>query len=93
MITAILLRLDGVFGSADIEAKIISGCAGFLDVGMLIVLALALGKLTQDLGTGPFVAQVLSSSLPIALIPAHLPPRRNRRACTHRSASSVSRDP
>ncbi len=38
--------------------------------GFLIVLALALGKLTQALGTGPFVAQLLQSSPPVAVIPA-----------------------
>ena len=55
---------------ADLEKKIIAGSAGFLDVGALIVLALSLGKLTQDLGTGPFVAQLLQSSLPGVVIPA-----------------------
>ncbi len=68
--TAVMLRVDGVFSAADIEKKIIAGSAGFLDVGALIVLALSLGKLTQDLGTGPFVAQLLQSSLPNVAIPA-----------------------
>lgn len=70
VITGVLLRLDRVFRSQEIEKKIIAGSAEFLDVGFLIVLALALGKLTQALGTGPFVAQLLQSSLPVALIPA-----------------------
>jgi Na+/H+ antiporter NhaC len=69
-ITGILLRIDRVFGSLEIEKKVIAGSAEFLDVGFLIVLALALGKLTQSLGTGPFVAQLLQSSLPVAVIPA-----------------------
>jgi tetracycline resistance efflux pump len=68
--TAVMLRIDGVFSAADLEKKIIAGSAGFLDVGALIVLALSLGKLTQDLGTGPFVAQLLQSSLPSVVIPA-----------------------
>ncbi len=69
-ITGILLHIDRVFDSLEIEKKIIGGSAEFLDVGFLIMLALALGKLTQALGTGPFVAQVLQSSLPVAVIPA-----------------------
>lgn len=69
-LTAVLLRTDGVFSSADIEKKIIAGSAEFLDVGVLIVLALALGNLTKDLGTGPFVAQLLQNSLPVEVIPA-----------------------
>lgn len=70
VITAILLRVDRVFTSAELEKKILTGCADFIDVGILIVLALALGKLTQDLGTGPFIAQMLQSSMPVAVIPA-----------------------
>jgi tetracycline resistance efflux pump len=70
LLTAVLLRADRVFSSTEIEKKIISGSAEFFDVGLLIVLALALGKLTQDLGTGPFVAQLLQTSLPIKVIPA-----------------------
>lgn len=69
-LTAVLLRTDGVFSSADIEKKIIAGSAEFLDVGVLILLALALGNLTKDLGTGPFVAQLLQNSLPTEVIPA-----------------------
>jgi tetracycline resistance efflux pump len=70
VLTSLLLRVDRVFSSTQIEKKIIAGSAEFFDVGLLIVLALALGKLTQDLGTGPFVAQVLQTSLPVQVIPA-----------------------
>jgi tetracycline resistance efflux pump len=70
LLTALLLRIDGVFSTTEIEKKVIAGSAEFLEVGILIVLALALGKLTQDLGTGAFVAQLMSSSLPVQLIPA-----------------------
>lgn len=69
-ITALMLRIDGVFNSSELEKKIIAGAAEFLDVGFLIVLALALGKLTKDMGTGPYVAQVLQHSMPLFLIPA-----------------------
>lgn len=69
-VTAVLLYIDGVFGSKEIEQKIIEGSAQFFDVGLLIVLALALGRVTQDLGTGAFVAQLMQASLPVVLIPA-----------------------
>ncbi|MBS0416919.1 MAG: hypothetical protein JSR66_04350 [Proteobacteria bacterium] len=68
--TAVILRIDGVFSAAELEKKIVAGSAGFLDVGALIVLALSLGKLTQDLGTGPFIAQILRTSLPSVVLPA-----------------------
>lgn len=70
VVTAIMLRIDNVFDSEEIEEKLITGTADFLHVGVLLVLALALGSLTKDMGTGPFVAQVLQSSLPTFVIPA-----------------------
>jgi tetracycline resistance efflux pump len=69
-ITGLLLRLDRVFGTAEIEKKIITGSAGFLDVGLLIVLALATGGLTREMGTGIYVAQLLQITVPQFLIPA-----------------------
>lgn len=69
-LTGLLLRIDGVFNFAQIGDKVIEGAAGFLEVGVLIVLALGLGKLTSDLGAGAYVAQLLTESLPVQVIPA-----------------------
>jgi Na+/H+ antiporter NhaC len=70
VVTAALMRIDRIFTSSEIEKKIIEGSARFLDVGFLIVLALALGRLTQELGVGAFIAQSLQDSLRVELIPA-----------------------
>jgi Na+/H+ antiporter NhaC len=70
VMAALLLRIDRVFSSLEIEKKIIAGSAELLDVAFLIVLALALGKLTHDMGTGAFIAQQLQSSLPPFVLPA-----------------------
>lgn len=70
VLTAAMLRIDGVFTTEQAGQRIVDGTAQFLQVGVLIVMALALGKLTKDLGTGQFVAQLLQASLPIEVIPA-----------------------
>ena len=70
LLTAAMLRIDGVFTTEQAGQKIVDGTAQFLQVGVLIVMALALGKLTKDLGTGQFVAQLLQTSMPIQVIPA-----------------------
>jgi tetracycline resistance efflux pump len=67
---AVMLRLDGVFDFAVIERKIIAGMAEFIDVAILIVLAFALGGLSRELGTGAYVAQVLTGAVSLAAVPA-----------------------
>jgi Na+/H+ antiporter NhaC len=67
---AVMLRAARTFDFGAIEQKVVTGMAEFLDVAILIVLALALGSLSRDLGTGAYVAQVLQSSVPLAVVPA-----------------------
>lgn len=69
-VMAAMLRVDRTFDFAAIEQKSVAGMAGFLDVAILIVLALALGSLSRELGTGAYVAQILESSVPLAVVPA-----------------------
>ena len=57
-------------GPVAIEERFVAGMARFFDVGILIVLALALGDLTRQLGTGVFIAKLASGALPeFALAP------------------------
>jgi tetracycline resistance efflux pump len=70
LLTVAMLRIDGVFTTAQAGQKVVDGSSQFLKVGVLIVMALALGKLTKDLGTGQFVAQLLQTSMPTQIIPA-----------------------
>lgn len=67
---AALLRIEGTFDLASIEQKLLAGMAEFLEVAVLIVLALALGDMNRELGTGLYIAQVLQGSMPTALLPA-----------------------
>ncbi len=69
-VAAGLLLAFKVMRAAEVEKHFIAGMAKFLDVGILIVLALSLGELTRALGTGPFVAQLLTGALPLFIVPA-----------------------
>ncbi len=69
-VMAAMLWVYRTFDFAAIEQKTVTGMAEFLDVAILIVLALALGSLSRELGTGAYVAQILQSSVPLAAVPA-----------------------
>jgi len=46
------------------------GAGGLLPVAVILLLALALGNVTAALGTGQFVAALVSDNVPLALLPA-----------------------
>lgn len=64
VVTALALKLSGVLGFAAIEERVIAGCGGFVGVATLILLALTLGVLIKDLGTGAYVAGLFEASIP-----------------------------
>lgn len=70
LVQGALLRIDGTFDLVTIEQKILAGMAEFLDVAILIVLALALGSMSSELGTGAYIAQVLQGSIAPVVLPA-----------------------
>jgi tetracycline resistance efflux pump len=70
LVQVALLRVDGTFDLVTIEQKILGGMAEFLDVAILIVLALALGSMSSELGTGAYIAQVLEGSIAPVALPA-----------------------
>jgi Na+/H+ antiporter NhaC len=57
-------RLDELM---DISLR---GAGGLLPVAIILLLALALGDVTEALGTGEFVSQLVSRNVPIMLLPA-----------------------
>jgi tetracycline resistance efflux pump len=67
---AALARLQARIGLAEIETAIVSGMRDFFEVAILIVLALAIGSVCRDLGTGEFVAQLASEAMPPSVLPA-----------------------
>ena len=69
VVIAIQLLADRAFTFVQIEEKAMEGMREFFDVSLLIVLALALGGLCKELGTGAYISQIAQSSLPIFLVP------------------------
>jgi tetracycline resistance efflux pump len=70
LVQVALVRADGTFDLVTIEQKILAGMAEFLDVAILIVLALALGSMSRELGAGAYLAQLLQGSIAQAALPA-----------------------
>lgn len=63
------LLIDRVFTFGEIEQKTIEGMQEFFEVSLLIVLALSLGQLCKDMGTGLYISQLAQGALPVFLIP------------------------
>lgn len=70
LVAAGLLLRHGVLGAMAVEEQFVAGMARFFDVGLLVVLALALGDLTRQLGTGSFMATMATGALPAFTLPA-----------------------
>jgi Na+/H+ antiporter NhaC len=66
-VAAVLWRLAGVGRSAQIEETFIAGCGRFMSAAALVLLALTLGQMIKDLGTGAYVAGLFAGSVPRAL--------------------------
>lgn len=66
----LLLLAGRVCSFAELEKKIISGMGEFLDMTVLLVLALMLGTLNRELGTGQFMTQLVQESMPLFMVPA-----------------------
>ncbi len=67
---AAVLLVRREYGFLQIEEKLVGGMTEFFPVGILIVFALSLGDLTQQLGTGNYVAGLTGGALPAFVLPA-----------------------
>lgn len=67
---ALLLAVKQKQGLLAIEEKILAGMTQFFEVGILIVLALAIGAACRDLGTGQYLAGLTVGLVPPGLLPA-----------------------
>ena len=65
-----LLMFYKVFSFVEIEKRYFKGMAEFFEIAVLLVLALALGSLCKEMGTGVFFSQIAQGALPIELMPA-----------------------
>ncbi len=69
-VIAVQLLIDRVYSFVQIEEKILEGMREFFDVSLLIVIALSLGGLCKEIGTGAFIAQIAQHALPTVLVPS-----------------------
>ena len=69
-VTSLVLLARREYGFLEIEDRILAGMSEFFPVGILIVFALSLGDLTQQLGTGLFITGFVGDFLPQGALPA-----------------------
>lgn len=67
VVAALDLRLLRKLRSAEIEKVFMEGCGSFAGAAALVLLALTLGQLIKELGTGLYVASLFEASVPRAL--------------------------
>lgn len=63
-VATLACRLTGILKVRTTEDALIAGCGEFAGVAALILLALTLGSLIKDLGTGVYIAGLFETSLP-----------------------------
>lgn len=68
-VIAAQLMIGRVFSFVQIEDKILEGMREFFDVSLLIVIALSLGGLCKEVGTGFFISQLAQQALPPLIVP------------------------
>lgn len=68
----IAYRVQGILTLNEIVDMFMKGVGALIPVGVLLVLAFAIGDVCRDLGTGAYVAQVAEQGFPPALVPATL---------------------
>jgi Na+/H+ antiporter NhaC len=70
LLTAVLLRVRRVFRLDEILDVTVRGMGEFLEIAILIVLALTLGDVCKQAGTGTFLGEMARQGLPGFLVPA-----------------------
>ena len=65
-----LLALREGHGVDDLMNVSLRGAGALLPIAIILLLALALGNVTGDLGTGRYLAQVVGDNVPALLLPA-----------------------
>ena len=68
----IAYRAQGILTLNEIVDMFMKGVGALIPVGVLLVLAFAIGDVCRDLGTGAYVVQVAEQGFPPVLVPATL---------------------
>lgn len=70
LLVAWALALRSGHGVDALMQVSLRGAGGLLPVAIILLLALALGDVTRELGTGRFMAQIVGENVPLLLLPA-----------------------
>jgi tetracycline resistance efflux pump len=68
-VAGVMYRAQKIISGKEIFDLILKGAGGMISLALLMMLAFSLGATCRDLGTGAFVAQGLSGSIPLMLVP------------------------
>ncbi len=69
VLAGIMYRVQKIISGKEIMDLILKGAGAMISLAILMMLAFSLGASCRTLGTGAFVAQALSGTLPPALLP------------------------
>lgn len=69
LVSILMAFVQRIFTLEEVSELVLKGIAGLAPLNVILVLAFAIGTVCQDLGTGPYVAQLFSSALPAWLLP------------------------
>lgn len=67
ILAAGMYRLQGLMRTKELMDLILKGAGGMISLALLMLLAFALGATCKELGTGAYIAQVVSGTLPASL--------------------------
>ena len=68
-LAAVLYRVQGIMKLPELSSKFIEGSRALMPMAIIMMLAFAIGNLTNEMGTGNYVAKVVGSSVSYILIP------------------------
>ncbi len=69
VVVSLMTRFQKALSGKEIMELILKGAGGMISLALLMMLAFSLGSTCKVLGTGAFVAQGLSGTLPASLVP------------------------
>lgn len=67
---AIAYRIQRIMNLKEITDTFMKGVGGLIPLAVLMMLAFAIGDICDVLGTGPYLAQIVKSTLPSGAVPA-----------------------
>ena len=70
IVAGVSYRIQKIMTMREIVDMFMKGVGGLVPLAALMVLAFAIGDVCDALGTGPFAAQVVKSSMPAWMVPA-----------------------